>query len=288
MNDLAGLRPKLEEPEFERLAAFIQGSAGIKMPPHKRGLLELRLGKRVRALGLGSFREYCEHVFDSADSTGELTELIDAVTTNKTDFFREAEHFEHLVDHVLPELIDTYPELANGSELRVWSAGCSSGEEPYTLAMVLAQFAETDHTGLRFKITASDLCSAMLRAAKQAVYPKERVQAVPDQLARKHLLRGKGRCEGLVRVAPHIRETVDLCKLNLMEEFPFKGTFDIIFCRNVLIYFERDVQVDILRRMCDQLVDGGYLFVGHSETLHGMGLPIRHVRPTVYRREQPL
>lgn len=284
MNDEEPYVIRLEAREFARLAAFIQSSIGIKMPPHKLGLLELRLGSRVRALGLRSFEEYCERVFDSCDAACELSELVDAVTTNKTDFFREPEHFGHLVSLAVPDLARRYPELTQGGSLKVWSAGCSSGEEPYTIAMVLGEVAES-HPGFDFGITATDLSSAMLRAAALAVYPAGRVETVPRHYVSKYLMRSRDRDSRLVRVVPRLRAKLTLGRVNLMEQYPFITPFDVIFCRNVLIYFERDVQIDILQRMADSLVDGGYLFVGHSETLHGMDLPLEQMAPTVYRRE---
>lgn len=276
---------QLHAEEFDRLASFIQGSIGIKMPPHKQGLLELRLGKRLRALGLDSFKEYCEFVFDNDEHVGEVYELIDAVTTNKTDFFREPEHFDRLTGHVLPELLGRDADLGGVRPLRVWSSACSSGEEPYTLAMVLSDYGDRlVSEPFEFAITASDLSSAMLRFAARAVYPRRRVDSVPEPLLHRYMLRGTGECSDLVRVAPELRRAVNYCRVNLVEEYPFRQSFDIIFCRNVLIYFERGVQIDILSRMCDLLEPGGYLFVGHSETLHGMGLPLEHRGPTVYRK----
>lgn len=276
---------RLSDREFERLATFIHGSVGIKMPVAKRTMLEVRLGSRVRAMGMESFEEYCTHVFDSGDGAEELRKLVDAVTTNKTEFFREAAHFEWLTSQVLPELLGRDSALGNTKPLRVWSAGCSSGEEPYTLSMVLSDYAA--RTGaLDFEITATDLSSRMLEAALEAVYRGSVAANVPQQHRRRqYLLRSRDRQKDLVRVAPAIRRRVRFGRLNLLDPFPFGAQFDVVFCRNVLIYFNRETQVDVLRRMCDVMVDGGYLFVGHSETLHGMSLPLRYVAPTIYAKE---
>jgi chemotaxis protein methyltransferase CheR len=275
---------RLSEREFERLATFIRGSLGIKMPPEKRTMLEVRLSSRVRSLGMESFEEYCEHVFDSGRGNDELRRLTDAVTTNKTEFFREAAHFERLTDEVIPELVRRDPAAGSTRPLRIWSAGCSSGEEPYTLSMVLSDYAARN-SGLQFEITATDLSSRMLDTALNAVYAGQAAHLVPPKMRQRYLLRGRDRAQDLVRVAPAIRRHVRFGRLNLLEPFRFEAPFDAVLCRNVLIYFARDTQVDILRRMAGAMVDGGYLFVGHSETLHGMDLPLRYVAPTVYAKE---
>ena len=275
---------RLSEREFERLATFIRGSLGIKMPPEKRTMLEVRLSGRVRSLGMESFEEYCEHVFDSGRGNDELRRMIDAVTTNKTEFFREAAHFERLTSEVIPELIRKDPPAGSIRPLRIWSAGCSSGEEPYTLSMVLSDYAARNG-GMQFEITATDLSSRMLDTALNAVYAGQAAHLVPPKMRQRYLLRGRDRAKDQVRVAPAIRRHVRFGRLNLLEPFRFEAPFDAVFCRNVLIYFARDTQVDILRRMADAMADGGYLFVGHSETLHGMDLPLRYVAPTVYAKE---
>lgn len=275
---------RLGDTEFKRLAGFIQDSIGIKMPPEKQALLELRLGKRVRKLGFGSFEDYCAHLFDCEEAVPELSEFIDAVTTNKTDFFREPGHFDRLLGEVLPEMVASHPGLSYGRPLRVWSAGCSSGEEPYTLAMVLQEFSAR-RPGFSFEITATDLSLAMLRVAHAAIYPAQRASAVPTEYAKKYLRRSKDRSRDLVRVTPALRERVTFGRVNLKDELPFGELFDLVFCRNVLIYFDRKMQTDTLQRMCGVLRDGGYLFVGHSETLHGMTLPLRQVAPTIYKHE---
>jgi chemotaxis protein methyltransferase CheR len=277
---------KLSDREFERLATFVRGSLGIKMPPAKRIMLESRLSSRVRALSMESFEEYCALVFDSPQGADELRRLVDAVTTNKTEFFREDAHFEHLTSQVLPEMMARDPALGHTRPLRAWSAGCSSGEEPYTLSMVLTEFASRTG-GMDFEITATDLSSRMLETALKAVYRGEIERLVPAHMRRKYLLRSRDRTKDVVRVAPAIRRRVRFGQLNLLNPFQITGPFDLVFCRNVLIYFDRDTQIDVLGRVCDVMTDGGYLFVGHSETLHGMHLPLRYVAPTIYVKEPP-
>jgi chemotaxis protein methyltransferase CheR len=275
---------RLSDREFNRLAKYISGSLGIKMPVAKRTMLEVRLGPRVRALGMESFEEYCAHVFDSEGGSHELGRLTDAVTTNKTEFFREPAHFEWLTAQIIPELVAKDPTIGGSRPLRVWSAGCSSGEEPYTLSMVLAEYGRRPG-GFDYSIVATDLSSRMLETALRAVYRAEAASCVPPELRSRYLLRSRDRSSERVRVVPAIRRKVMFGRVNLLEPLSFDEPFDAIFCRNVLIYFNRETQVDILMRMCGVLSDGGYLFVGHSETLHGMNLPLRYVAPTIYAKE---
>jgi len=271
----------LAEPEFRRLAEFVQGHCGIQMPPSKRIMAESRLRKRLRALGLTSFRDYCAHVFGS-QGVEERVMLLDAMSTNKTDFFREPQHFEILVRRVLPEL------LRRGGAgvqrpLRVWSAGCSSGEEPYTLAMVLGEVAE-GMPGFRYQILGTDISVNVLQTARRAIYPEERIAPVPAALRRKYLLRSRDRGQSLVRIVPELRGLVSFRRLNFMEgEFGLRETMDVIFFRNVMIYFDRPTQETLLNRFCRHLTPGGHLFLGHSETINGLRVPVSPVAPTVYR-----
>lgn len=275
---------RLNDREFNCLATFIRESLGIKMPPSKRTMLEVRLASRVRTLGMRSFDEYCALVFNSKDASGELTKLVDAVTTNKTEFFREKEHFDWLTSRVLGEMVNRDPDLGQTRPMRVWSAGCSSGEEPYTLSMVLAEYAARTRA-FSFEVVATDVSSRMLEAARKAVYREASILPVPRAMLRRYFLRSKDRSRDLVRVAPALRRQVRFAKLNLLEPFGFESPFDAVFCRNVLIYFDRNTQTEVLRRMCATLSEGGYLFVGHSETLHGMHLPLRQMAPSVYVKE---
>ncbi len=275
-------RARLSAGDFDRLGEWIQSGCGIRMPASKRVMVEARLRKRLRALGLSDFREYCQYVFGAAGEA-ERTHLVDAVTTNKTDFFREPQHFEYLVRAALPALV-----RSRGAGLRhplaVWSAGCSTGEEPYTLAMVLGEVAES-MPGFRFLVLATDISTAALRRAARATYDEERIAPVPPPLRKKYLLRSRERELRQVRVAPEAREHVRFRQLNFMDDdFRLREPMDVIFCRNVMIYFDRATQEAVLRRFCRHLAPGGYLFLGHSETINGLAVPLRQVAPTVYRR----
>jgi chemotaxis protein methyltransferase CheR len=269
--------------EFNRLSEFIIDHCGIKMPPAKRIMLESRLQKRLRNLGMTSFREYCEFLFDSPEGDGELVHMIDAVTTNKTDFFREPVHFQFLTETALPEFV-TDTAIGGRNKFIVWSAGCSSGEEPYSLAIVLNEFASL-HPDFQYSILATDISTRVLEKARSGIYDQHLVEGVPHSLKQKYFLRSKDREKRLVRVVPELRSRISFQRVNLMDEnliVPEKA--DAIFCRNVIIYFERATQYQLLSRLCQCLKTGGYLFLGHSETVHGFDLPLVRIASTIYRK----
>ncbi len=266
--------------DFARLSEFIIAHCGIKMPPVKKIMLESRLQKRLRNLGMTNFREYCELVLDSPEGEDELVHMIDAVTTNKTDFFREPGHFQFLADTVLPEFM----ESGVRKKFTVWSAGCSSGEEPYTIAIVLSEFASRC-PDFQFSILATDISTRVLEKARLGIYDQNLVAALPAVLKQKYFLRSKDEAKRLVRAAPQLRARVDFQRVNLMDEhLRVAAEADAIFCRNVIIYFERETQYRFLSRLCRCLRTGGYLFLGHSETVHGFDLPLVRIESTIYRK----
>ena len=266
--------------DFSRLSRFIYDTCGIKMPEVKATMLEARLQKRLRALDMHSFTDYCEFLFSKQGLEQELVSMLDVVTTNKTDFFREPDHFDYLTQSVLPDWLRRHP----AGRLSIWSAGCSSGEEPYTLAMVLSEFA-LRHPGFDFQILATDISTRVLEKAKAAIYAETQVEPVPMELKRKYLLRSKDRASGMVRIVPELREKVRFNRLNFMDEdFGMREQLDIIFCRNVIIYFDRPTQEKLLQRFHRQMKAGAFIFMGHSETLSGLDVPLTSVYPTVYRR----
>jgi len=269
--------------DFCRLSEFIYLECGIKMSSAKKIMLEARLRKRLRMLGVKTYGEYCDYLFSPTGIDNELIHMIDLVTTNKTDFYREPAHFDYLVKQALPELTHA-GDAGIRRPLMVWSAGCSTGEEPYTLAMVLGEFAESVHI-CQYMILATDISTRVLDVAKLGIYNEEKVSPVPAALKKKYLLRGKDRKRGLVRIIPELRVRVKFRRLNFMEEdFGMREPMDIIFCRNVIIYFDRKTQENLIRRFCKHLRTGGYLLMGHSETLFGMDVPLKQVAPTIYRR----
>ncbi|HKK02228.1 MAG TPA: CheR family methyltransferase, partial [Desulfuromonadales bacterium] len=254
----------------------IHDELGIKMPETKRTMLAGRLAKRLRVLGVASYREYCDYLFEG-DGGGELVHLFDVVTTNKTDFFREPSHFDYLTGSVL--------EKMRRRPFHLWSAGCSTGEEPYTLTMVLREYAESVGDDFRFAITATDISTRALETARRAIYPHDRIEPVPPPLRKKYLLRSREHRRELVRMVPENRRLVSFQRLNFMDEqFDLPQPFDVIFCRNVIIYFDKETQERLVRKFCRHLQPDGYLFLGHSESLHGLDVPLVPVAPTVYRR----
>ncbi|OGP21014.1 MAG: chemotaxis protein CheR [Deltaproteobacteria bacterium GWA2_55_10] len=273
---------RLSSGDFERLSLFIHQELGIKMPPAKKALLESRLQKRLRALGHSSFTEYCEFLFSPGGLDQELVMMIDLVTTNKTDFFRESHHFDFLSRTALPELIKSA-----GPVVTVWSAGCSTGEEPYTIAAVMSDFAlNNPGIGFDYSILATDISTRVLEHARKGIYKEERLAPVPEGVKRRYFLRSRDSSRELVRVCPELREKLRFMRLNFMDEtFPIDGQLDIIFCRNVIIYFNKETQERLMWKFCEHLRPGGYLFLGHSETLSGLGLPLKKVSASVYIRQ---
>jgi chemotaxis protein methyltransferase CheR len=284
-NQKHNLPATMRDRVFQRFSSFIYENVGIKMPPAKKTMLEGRLQKRLKALGMDSFEEYSDFVFSRKEHDSELIHLINVITTNKTDFFREPVHFDFLVKSALPSILSGHREMLR-EPLRIWSAGCSSGEEPYTLAMVLSEFSEK-FPDFRFSILASDISTQILETAKVAIYPEERTDTIPLSIKKKYLLRNKNPALSLVRINPRLRSTVSFRRINFMDDdFGIAEKMDIIFCRNVVIYFDKQTQQTLMRKFYRQLRPGGYLFIGHSETLSGLDVDFKPVASTVYRKER--
>ena len=273
----------LKNSEFQQLSSFIYSQLGIKMPESKITMLSGRLAKRLRALDIPTFKTYCEFLFSPKGQEEEMVHLVNAVTTNKTDFFREPSHFDYLVATTLPTL-EKARSFDARRPLRVWSAGCSTGEEPYTLAMVLSEKMERT-PGYRFEIIATDISTRVLDIARRAVYPWERIEPVSMVYRKKYLLKGRDRRNPEVRITPEVRRLVRFGRLNFMEDdFCLPEMMDVIFCRNVIIYFDKKTQERLMHKFSRYLNRGGYLFLGHSESLHGYDTPFQQVAPTIYRK----
>ncbi|MBT3227209.1 MAG: chemotaxis protein CheR [Deltaproteobacteria bacterium] len=274
----------LSKKDFLRFSKFIHTEFGIKMPPAKKVLLESRLQKRLRKLELKTFEEYHDYLFSPEGRTNELPQFINQITTNKTDFFREPNHFDFLSQEALPNLMKNH--RGAHTNLTVWSAGCSTGEEPYTLAIILNEYiSKNPNLRLNFSIFATDISSEVIQKAKQAVYKQAMVAPIPLMLKKKYLLKSKDKRSDLVRVVPELRWQVEFERLNFMDkDYGLKKPVDIIFCRNVLIYFDRPTQEAILNRLCRYLKKGGFFFQGHSESVQGMDLPLKPVFPTIYQK----
>ena len=275
------LRPlSITEAEFHRIRVLVHAETGIALSDGKRQMVCSRLGKRLRFWGYTTFSEYWEHLRQADPEGEELVRLINAITTNKTDFFREAHHFECLRSTVLPGLA-----ARRGSRrLRIWSAGCSSGEEAYSIAItVLAGLPRPASWDIR--ILASDIDTDVLAAGNAAVYPVDGAASVPVALyPRLFEVSGSG---STVRVRDEVRRLVVFRRINLRAEpWPIRTLFDCIFCRNVVIYFDKDFQRRLVSRLVEYLQPGGYLFLGHSESLLGLRVGLRHVANTVYRNAE--
>jgi chemotaxis protein methyltransferase CheR len=242
-------------------------------------MLESRLNKRLRALQLTTFEDYLRVVTSKEGSASELVNMIDVVTTNKTDFFREPHHFDFLKEILLPQF-----SKSGGRNFKVWSSACSSGEEPYTLAMVLQEYALTDPS-FSFEILASDISTTVLDKAARAIYAADRAIDIPENLKKKYLLRSKDLSNPCVRIVPQLRDTVKFANINLMDSELEVGLMDAIFCRNVLIYFDRETQLRVIQNLLKKLKKGGVLFIGHSESLHFFDLPLKQVRPTIFVKQ---
>ena len=275
------MQDTLSNIDFKNLQSLVYELAGISMGENKRHLLKSRLQRRLRALDIDAFSDYIEKLKATSPGDPEREEFVNAVTTNKTDFFREPHHFQFIVNRVIPEL------LAKGqNNLRIWHAGCSTGEEPYTMAMTLLDAGLPE--SFTFKQLASDIDTNVLAHAQAGIYAEERVETVPDAYLRKWFLKGKGPQAGRFRVHPTLQEHLTFRQINLVQQpWPLKSStlFDVVFCRNVMIYFSRETQAELVARLVDRIRPGGYLMLGHSESLHTLHEVLQSVGPTMYRKQ---
>ncbi len=268
----AAASPPLSRAEFQQIRHLAYRHFGLDIKEDKQSLIIARLGKALRSQGFGSFEQYCRHV--SQDPTGQaLAELADALTTNFTSFLREKPHFDFLCAQVAPR-------LEAGKEVDIWSAASSTGEEPYSILFTLL---ETLGPAVQVRVLATDISTRALAAAREAVYDAERVEALPPGWPRRYFLKGNGHWQGWYRVKPEFRALVECRRFNLMSEIPPSARFPVIFCRNVMIYFDKPRQCDVVRRLATALAGGGYLFIGHSESLAGIDHGLQYVQPAVYR-----
>jgi chemotaxis protein methyltransferase CheR len=279
------LSSNLSDEQFARFGDFITGHLGIRMPEKKKDMLKSRLLRRLRSLDMRGFDEYFDYVFHGDGLEEELQEFINAVTTNKTEFFRESAHFDFLSSTVLPDLVERnrYDER---NPIVVWCAGCSSGEEPYTLTMTIGEWART-RRGIPYRIVATDVSTKVLKVAAFGVYPEDRVDGISLEMKKRYLTRSRDRLRPTVRFNPETRGKILFRQLNFMNAEEYRivpEPVDVIFFRNVMIYFDKETQCSILTRMAAKLAIGGYLFTGHAESIKDLGLPFRPVSNAVYQR----
>jgi chemotaxis protein methyltransferase CheR len=280
---LAKTRPlkALQARDFRALAELVYRQAGIHLADSKHALVEARLARRIRELGLSSYQAYVQFVLSAADEA-ELVGLLDCITTNETHFFREPRQFAFLEDVVFPRWQERAASKAMPKRLRVWSAACSSGEEPYSLAMSLLR-AFPQSSGWQVEVLASDLSTRMLARAREATWPLEKAREIPQPLLRQFMLRGMGPEEGKLRCSAELRQSVHFFRHNLNQPaFDVPQDLDLIFCRNVFIYFDHKSKVRAVDALLDRLGPNGYLFIGQSETLHAITPRVRLEAPSVY------
>jgi len=266
----------LEDNEFRKIAKLVMDTAGIVLSEKKRALIHGRLGRRLRALGLADFGQYCR-LLETDRGDQERANLINAVTTNHTSFFREKHHFDYLTKVVLPKLVESN---AAARRIRIWSAGCSSGEEPYTIAMTLRGH-HPPLTGWNVKILATDLDTNVVSHAATGVYAEDRIEGIPDTYRKRYVTRHR---DGHAMMKDELRELITFAHLNLLGEWPMSGPFDLIFCRNVVIYFDKPTQRRLFDRYAEMLRPDGWLFIGHSESLLNVTDRFEPVGRTIYRR----
>jgi chemotaxis protein methyltransferase CheR len=267
----------LTSAQFDEISALVKELCGINLHDGKQELVRARLAKRLRALGLEHFRDYLE-LLRNDPGGAELTAMLDALSTNLTSFFREPVHYDYLVREVIPSL---RASSGRPGRLRIWSAGCASGEEPYSIVIRLLEEVP-DLESWDFKLLATDLSTAALAKARAGVYTQERLQGVPDHLLQQYFTASEQQGPTTYRAGSALRKPVQFAHLNLMEPWPMRGPFDVIFCRNVMIYFDKPTQGALVARFHDLLRPGGVLFVGHSESLTGVQHHFRYLEPTIY------
>jgi chemotaxis protein methyltransferase CheR len=263
----------------DAVVALVYERSRIRLSREKEALIRARLGKRMRALGLETLPDYCDYLF-SQGGAEEVGHAIDALTTNFTQFLREREHFEFTVNEVLPRLLAGRPK-----RFGIWSAACATGEEPYTMAFHLEEhFPATE--GWDWRILATDISTRALAKAACGIYPDERLADLPRDWVRKYFQRGFGSCAGQCRVKSQLQQRISFQQINLLDTSQNDDAFEVIFCRNVMIYFDRPTQQQVVARLSRALRPGGYLFTGRSESLNGLALPLKCVRPSIYQKPE--
>lgn len=251
------------------------------MPLSKKGMLQARLQNRLRENNCQDFKEYVNFIFSGSGSESEIVKMIDVVSTNKTDFFRESNHFDFMKEHILPE----YAEETSKSEIKIWSSACSSGEEVYSIAMTMSDFTE-DHRQMDYSVFGTDISTRILDKAINAIYSEEKTGGILYEQKKKYLLKSKNRENPTVRIVPSLRKKASFMRLNLIDN-DYRNVpheFDIIFCRNVLIYFDRDNQEKVISNLCRHLKPNGYFFLGHSESITGLNVPLKQLKPTIFQK----
>jgi chemotaxis protein methyltransferase CheR len=271
---------KLTESEFKRVQDFMLNNLGVKLAPIKIVMVNSRLIKRLRATGIGSFTQYLDFALSAeGKQNGELERMIDELTTHKTEFFRESDHFDFMENKALPDFFNQ-----GRNHFKIWSAGCSTGEEPYTMSMVLSEFA-LKNRGFEFTIHASDISQGVLATAVRAIYNYDSISDLDLQLVKRYFLRNRDYTSNQVRINKNLRDRVHFFIQNLVDEYPFQNdSLDMVFCRNTLIYFDEKSKIDVVNRLIRKVRPGGYFIVGLSETVSQYSTAIKQIQPSVYMK----
>jgi len=269
---------ELRDTDFEKIRRLVYEQSGINLHEGKRELVKARLDKRLRQGNFKSFADYYRYV-TTEEGVSELVTMIDSLSTNLTSFFREDSHFQKLRE-IVPKMIKTADKGHSMPKLRLWSAGCSTGEEPYSIAITLSELVKGNNIDV--KILATDISTKVLKSAVNGIYPKEKVKNIPPQLLRRYFQIGQKDWNGYYRIKKELRDIVKFMRFNLMEDLQSSSAFDVIFCRNVMIYFDKITQNKLVNRFYTYLRKGGYLFTGHSESLTGLTHKFKYVEPSVY------
>jgi chemotaxis protein methyltransferase CheR len=264
---------------FEQFSDLVYRECGINLHSGKKSLLQARLNKRLRATGIKNYDTYYDFLISKEDPR-EIVSFLDCISTNLTYFFREQQHFDFF-NKILSDLIPAGSRHQD-KRIRIWSAGCSTGEEPYSIAMCIASHI-SDVNSCDLKILATDISTRVLAVAKQGIYGDDKLKSLNSHLINKYFKKVNG-TSGKYEVNPLLKKIITFSRLNLKEQYPFKGPFDIVFCRNVMIYFDKQTQEHLVNRIASYLAPGGYLFVGHSESLMGLNHELSYVKPAVYRK----
>ncbi|WP_295154050.1 protein-glutamate O-methyltransferase CheR [uncultured Brachyspira sp.] len=282
MEDINDHMPALSDSEFAELVKIIYDKTRIQMSNHKRALVTSRLSKRLRVLNMSSFKEYIDFVKNADDE--DLVNFVNAVTTNKTDFFRENKHFEYMKSTFLPDWENDF-KAGKNKNLRIWSAACSTGEEPYTIQMTLHEYFGSNYDKYDIRVLASDIDTNVLAHGRTGIYKDENVDPIDDNILRKYFLKGTGDKEGLYKVKDILKKNLSFRQLNFKdEEFDIHTKFDLIFCRNVIIYFDKEFQKELFNKFYKYLKEDGLVFIGHSETLFGVSDKFKYVASNIYKK----
>ncbi|HRP70951.1 MAG TPA: CheR family methyltransferase, partial [Turneriella sp.] len=266
--------PELTDVVWQRLSAFIEKELGIRMPIGKKSFLQNRLWRRIKHYGFKTFDEYCDFLFSDKGKVMERTSFFNEITTNKTFFFREYRHFEFLSDRILPEYVANFTHAH--TRLRVWSAACSTGEEIYSIACIIEEYMRAENVVIPYEIVGSDISTRVLWHAQCGVYEEEQIRMISPDILRRYFYAGKGDKAHLRRVKPEIRSRIKLRKINLMNDaYPHTNQFDVIFCRNALIYFSPEDISQIVTRATHYLKPGGYFIIGHADAIYDASTKLR-------------